>query len=137
MQQMLLATTAAEYDFTIQYLPGTRNIIADYGTRQIDVSEWDKPLPDDPEGLHSVLAFEVSLATDEQLFHESNMCQHDFDVLGKLKLPYNNKNDNIWIKYRQRPCLWLPHNSKRPYFLGSTFQAAYWCDQNLMSTSTA
>ena len=26
MQQMLLATT--EYDFTIQYLPGTRNIIA-------------------------------------------------------------------------------------------------------------
>ena len=114
MQQMLLAT--AEDDFTIQYLPGTRNIIADYGTRQIDVSEWDKPLPDDPEGLHSVLAFEVSLATDEQLFHESNMCQHDFDVLDKLKLPYNYKNDNIWIQYRQKHWLWLPHNSKRPYF---------------------
>ena len=74
-------------------------IIAGYGTRQIDVSEWDKPLPDDPEGLHSVLAFEVSLATDEQLFHKSNLCQHDFDVLDKLKLPYNNKNNNIWIQY--------------------------------------
>jgi hypothetical protein len=33
IQQMLL--TAAEYNFEIQYVPGVRNIIADYGSRQI------------------------------------------------------------------------------------------------------
>jgi hypothetical protein len=52
---MLLS--AAEYDFELQYLPGVRNIIADYGTRQIDLSEWDKPREDDPEGLHDLMIF--------------------------------------------------------------------------------
>ena len=47
---MLLATT--EYSFSIEYIPGIRNIFADFGTRFLDISEWDKPQPEDNEGLH-------------------------------------------------------------------------------------
>ena len=48
MMTMLLSTT--EYTFKILYLPGIKNILADFGTRYIDISEWDKPRENDPEG---------------------------------------------------------------------------------------
>ena len=43
MQQMFLATAVR-----------VRNIIADTSTRQIDCTEWDKSLQNDPEGLHAL-----------------------------------------------------------------------------------
>jgi hypothetical protein len=51
----------AEYDFEPKFQPGVRNILADYGTRQIDVSEWDKPAEDDPEGIHELLVLEKKM----------------------------------------------------------------------------
>ena len=56
MMTMLLSTM--EYSFSIEYIPGVRNILADFGTRNIDTSEWDKPHIDDLEGLHELFSFE-------------------------------------------------------------------------------
>jgi hypothetical protein len=49
---MLLSIS--EYTFQLQYLPESRNIIADFGTRHLDISEWDKITEDDREGLHEL-----------------------------------------------------------------------------------
>ena len=42
---MVLATT--EFSFDLQYLPGKKNILADYGTRHIPDSDWPV-LEEDP-----------------------------------------------------------------------------------------
>ena len=54
---MLLSTS--EYTFSIKYLPGTRNVIADYGTRNLDENEWDKGKENDEEGLHELFQCSV------------------------------------------------------------------------------
>ena len=33
-----------------------RNVIADYGSRYIDHSEWDKPPQEDKDGIHELFA---------------------------------------------------------------------------------
>ena len=55
MMTMLLSTT--EYTFKILYLPGFKNILADFGTHYISISEWDEPQSDDQEGLHELFCF--------------------------------------------------------------------------------
>ena len=51
---MVLATS--EFSFDMEYLPGKKNILADYGTRQIPDTDW--PIEaDDPIELNNLLPF--------------------------------------------------------------------------------
>ena len=47
---MLLSIS--EYTFQLSYLPGSRNIIADFGTRNLETTEWDKET--EPNCLHDL-----------------------------------------------------------------------------------
>ena len=49
---MLISTS--EYSYSMSYLPGKKNILADYGTRQIPQIDWEPPL-DDPLELNPFL----------------------------------------------------------------------------------
>ena len=69
MMRMLLTTS--KYTFKIDYLPGMKNILADFGTCQIDASEWDKQSPEDQEGLHQLFCFDQSLPTPRLDFASS------------------------------------------------------------------
>ena len=114
MQIMLLSI--AEYDITVNYLPGIRNIIADYGTRQIDISEWDKPSYDDPEGIHELLAFETNQVSDSHFFHKSNISERDLQIIQKLKLDSYQTNQCLMVTFRSANYIWLPQHSKRAFF---------------------
>ena len=102
----------AEYDITVNYLPGIRNIIADYGTRQIDISEWDKPSYDDPEGIHELLAFETNQVRDSHFFHKSNISERDLQIIQKLKLDSYQTNKCLMVMFRSTNYVWLSQHSK-------------------------
>ena len=59
MVNMILSTV--EFIFLIEYFPGVKNVIADFGSRFIDPSEWDEPSEDDPlESNNEFYNFEAS-----------------------------------------------------------------------------
>ena len=103
----------AEYDFEVEHQPGIRNILADYGTRQIDVSEWDKPPEDDPEGIHELLVFEEMGAN---FFSISFITEEDTQQMDKLSLERWEYKGVMVVNYKKRPYIWLPISSKRAFF---------------------
>jgi transposase InsO family protein len=115
MQQMMLS--ASEYDFDLQYLPGTRNVIADYGTRQIKLDEWDKPKEDDPEGLHELMVLDQSDSVNLVYFHKENMSAYDLELIDKSRLQLVEL-DTDWavVETGSDRKIWLPHDSKRAFF---------------------
>ena len=48
---MLFLAESLEYSYNLTYLPGKKNILADYGNRQTPESDWE-PLDDDPLELY-------------------------------------------------------------------------------------
>lgn len=62
---MVLST--AEFCFIIEYYPGVKNVLADFGSRLIDDSEWDEPEDDDPLELNELFNFEA--LTDFSFFN--------------------------------------------------------------------
>jgi len=53
---MVLAT--AEYDFILEYCEGVKNVLADFGTRQLNPDDFIEPVnPDDPLELNSLFTF--------------------------------------------------------------------------------
>jgi hypothetical protein len=144
IQQMMLAV--AEYNFEVRYLPGVRNIIADYGSRQIDTTEWDKVEIDDSEGLHELMVldqpqFEHAMY-DPLYFHQSNMSSQDEEILSKLNLFDTLEiHDSLVILLHQGKLkIWLPFNSRRAFFWdrhshlheGSTKFLLYLRKQNIL-----
>jgi RNase H-like domain found in reverse transcriptase len=118
IQQMLLA--AAEYTFELEYIPGVRNIIADYGSRQIDLNEWDKPQPDDEEGLHELM-LTISHNTNEQeydlvYFGAELIGKTDLEYIEKRKLPKTETDGLVKVTVKDQQLVWIPHSSKRAYF---------------------
>ena len=108
---MLLSTT--EYTFKILYLPGVKNILADFGTRYISISEWDEPQSDDQEGLHELFCFDSHLPSPIKLIL-TNAILSDEDqqqlqsINSKLHhLPTPN-TDPIIIMIRQQQKFYVP-----------------------------
>jgi hypothetical protein len=147
IQQMLLVL--AEYTFQICYLPGVRNIIADYGTRQIDVSEWDKPSSDDPEGLHELLSFEEQQRSEE--FHRflasDNITNEDDEIMTKMKLSrkFDPEGKFAVVLHDNKEKIWVPQLSKRAFFwylhsqlhIGSTKMLQCLREHNLLWSNAA
>ena len=112
MQIMMLSL--AEYQFEVKYLPGIRNILADYGTRHIDTKEWDKPKEDDPEGLHELLVMEQS--EFRNMFSTGIMDNRDEEQIKKLSLDTWQENGVTMLKLKGKTYIWTPIQSKRALF---------------------
>ena len=96
---MILAT--AEYSFKIDYIPGIRNILADFGTRFIDESEWDKPQEDDNEGLHQLFSFQVELPVHIMKFlYDTQLTKEDKQELQKAHVVYEQRGKIIMVSYQ-------------------------------------
>ena len=82
MMTMLLSTM--EYSFSIEYIPGVRNI---------DASEWDKSSVVDLEGLHELCSFESKVPTPILNFLKTfSLHPEDIHQLETAKLqPYSDE----------------------------------------------
>ena len=56
MLTMVLSTV--EFNFVIIHFPGVRNVLADFGSRILNASEWDEPNEDDPLDIIEFYNFE-------------------------------------------------------------------------------
>ena len=110
IQIMLLSL--AEYDFEIKHIPGIRNVIADYGTRQIKVTEWDKPTADDPEGLHELMVMEEG----ENMFSTKQMGEKDREQLRKMSMDTRDERGVLLVKHMGKEYVWIPHCNRRALF---------------------
>ena len=113
MQIMMLSL--AEYQFEVKYLPGIRNILADYGTRHIDVSEWDKPKEDDPEGLYELLVIDQA-QLQGNIFSTGLVNSRDEDQIKKLSLNTWKENGVVMLELKGKKHVWVPIQSKRALF---------------------
>ena len=102
----------AEYDFEIKHIPGIRNVIADYGTRQIKVTEWDKPTADDPEGLHELMVMEEG----ENMFSTKQMGEKDREQLRKMSMDTRDERGVLLVKHMGKEYIWIPHCNRRALF---------------------
>jgi len=114
---MLLSIS--EYTFLLKYLPGARNVIADFGTRNLDTSEWDKAGEDDEEGLHELFLCPILQEKTKQLeefLNEENMTEKDYSEIEKLKLCVKSEEKLRTIMVKGEKKIWVPYSSRRSLF---------------------
>jgi hypothetical protein len=115
---MLLSTS--EYTFQMKYLPGTRNVIADFGTRHLDESEWDKVQEDDREGMQELFQCSMMKSPEEgeveQLLDRNLMTKQDATEIktSKLTVKEDGKLCSVTVRGQQRR--WVPHGQRRQLF---------------------
>ena len=115
MMTMLLSTM--EYSFSIEYIPGVRNILADFGTRNIDTSEWDKPHVDDLEGLHELFSFESKVPIPILNFLKAfSLHPEDIYQLETAKIQYSYLNHLVTVQVRNQQMFYVPIQCRRPLF---------------------
>ena len=105
-----MVLSIAEYDFVILYLKGARNVLADFGTRQLDPEEWEEESdPDDPLGIaslftHDITAPFLSEVVDTPHFSHDDLAVEDFNEIEHYSLQ-SRKQDGILEVYHDR--VWL------------------------------
>ena len=116
---MLLSIS--EYTFQLQYLPGSRNIIADFGTRHLDISEWDKITEDDREGLHELFhcSFEETQERTsdlEQFLSSDYITEKDQLEIQKTKLDVHKGELFFSVVIKGQNKTWVPYQNRRALF---------------------
>jgi hypothetical protein len=115
MMTMLLSTT--DYTFKILYLPGVKNILADFGTRYINISEWDTPQEDDQEGLHELFHFDSTLPSPvNTILTNTNFSSEDQSQLQIIDPNYIQDQNLVLINVRNQQKFYVPISARRPIF---------------------
>ena len=103
---MALATT--EYSFNIEYVPGKKNIIADYGTRHIPETDWPVN-EEDPLELSSLFpSFNTFISISFPVIEKHLYSTEDFDELNKLNLNIIEVNSQIKVRIGKQERVLVP-----------------------------
>ena len=131
---MLISTS--EYSYTMSYLPGKKNILADYGTRQIPETDWEPPL-EDPLELCPFSVISASIQFPQ--INKHSYSSSDFDELNKFKLQptetdfgfsvlVNGETRTFVPQELRRACFWAAHF---PLHHGQAYSAQTLWEHNL------
>jgi hypothetical protein len=97
---MVLATT--EFSFELQYLPGKKNVLADYGTRHIPDTDWPV-IEEDPLELTDLFPFTLCSKILEYPNFEKHMYSpEDFDEVSKLQVTEEDTHFSVLIKGKKQ-----------------------------------
>ena len=119
MTAMLISTL--EYSYSMNYLPGKKNILADYGTRQIPVTDWDPPV-NDPLELCPFLECTVSSATVKfpDIVKHSDT-SFDFEEMNKFNVKPIENPTNYTIQVNGEHNFFVPDDLWRACFWAAYF----------------
>jgi hypothetical protein len=111
----------AEHTFQLIYLPGSRNVIADFGTRNLDVSEWDKNEEEDHNGLHklfhcSITGTEHSHQTLTNFWSSKNITESDKEEIKKYNLEVKKEENFYTVMVKGKEKIWVPTVNRRALF---------------------
>ena len=118
---MILATT--EFSFDLEYIPGKKNVIADYGTRHIPDTDWPVQ-PDDPLELNSLFPFNNSFAS----IKFPNIQRHiyslqDYEEWEKFQLKTIDNANHFSILVKNKEKILVPYSIRRSIFWAAHFPA--------------
>ena len=103
-----------EFDFMIEYHPGVKNVIADFGTRQLDPDEWDEDADFELEDLFVSVSFD--LITNLPGISMSDYEQEDFEELQRFKLKNEEKDGAIVVYHQGEWLTFVPTKLRRAVF---------------------
>ena len=107
---MILSTS--EFDFEIQHVPGSKNIVADFGSRYISESEYpvDSNLKEDFvfTWIHEQTIYPVPSIAIQHL------CTEDNEQLSSYST--EEKNGRLVYSIQNKPFIYVPIKSQRAFF---------------------
>ena len=110
---LVLATT--EFSFNLEFLAGKKNVLADYGTRQIPDTDWPVQ-EDDPLELNNLLPFNsfevIQFPNIEKRFYSSD----DFLEATNLDLNPKEHEDNLVVTIQNKQRILVPISMCRAFF---------------------
>ena len=115
---MALATT--EFSFEIEYLPGKRNVLADYGTRHIPDEDWPV-IEEDPLELNSLFPFNNFTTVDFPVFEKRFYAQQDFEEFEKLSISTLERENHLATQIRGEERILVPLVLRRAVFWAAHF----------------
>ena len=116
---MLISTS--EYSYSMSYLPGKKNILADYGTRQIPQTDWEPPL-DDPLELNPFLDCSIiSAALQFPVIAKHCFTSTDFEEINKFKLNSKETPSGFLVKVNEEEKILVPTELRSAWQLISHF----------------
>ena len=116
---MLILTS--EYSYSMSYLPGKKNILADYGTRQIPQTDWEPPL-DDPLELNPFLDCSIiSAALQFPVIAKHCFTSTDFEEINKFKLNSKETPSGFLVKVNEEEKILVPTELRRACFWAAHF----------------
>jgi hypothetical protein len=115
MMSMILSTT--EYTFKVLYLPGVKNILADFGTRHININEWDAPPPDDKDSLHELFVLDkASQSPIQEILQKTKFLEQDNIQIKLTEKEHNLEKINGVIQFKNHNKIYVPINARKPLF---------------------
>jgi len=113
-QRMLTMVLAIiEYDFVIEYYPGVKNVLADFGTRQLDPDEWED---DDFELEDLFVSFPFDVVTNLPKISMTDYAKEDFEEMERYKLKNEEKDGVIMVHHLGEWLTFVPTKLRRAVF---------------------
>ena len=103
----------------LKFCTRIKNILADFGTRYIDISEWDKPRENDQEGLHKLFYFnsEASIPSPiHSILANLSISDEDRQQLQSIDSSYSIDQTPILVNVRNKQKFYVPITACRPLF---------------------
>jgi hypothetical protein len=92
-------------------------MLADFGTRFLDISEWDKPQQEDNEGLHELFTFDTQISKKMlDLIYVSQIPDEDLQQLKLTRHKFQHSKGIVPIEAHPRSLLYVPIHSCRVLF---------------------
>ena len=113
---MLFSTS--QYSYTMSYLPGKQNILADYGTRQIPETNWESPLKA-PLELCPFTVISASIQFPQISKH--SYTSSDFEELNKFKLQPTETDFGLSVLVNGEVRTFVPQELGRACFWAAHF----------------
>jgi len=116
-QRMLTVVLAIiEYDFVIEYYPGVENVLADFGTRQLDPEEWAEE--DEFEFADLFVSTPFDIITGLPINPISDYGAQDFAELQRFKLTQAAQDGVIKVYHLGDWLTFVPSKFEESSFLG-------------------
>ena len=91
-----MVLSSIEYDFVIEYYPSVKNVLADFGTRQLHPDEWED---EDFELEDLFVSTPFDVITNLPQISMNDYTQQDFEELEIFKLKNEEKDGVIVVHH--------------------------------------
>ena len=111
---MVLATT--EFSFELKYLPGKKNVRADYGTRHIPDTDWPVE-QEDPLELSDLFPF-LMVST---ILEYPDISSEDFEEITSAGFTLSEQDNYFTVEIKGKQKIFIPKSIRRAIFWATHF----------------